>query len=361
VPSRLSPVLAVTWLVLGALTATMTLGAAAAVATEPSDAALSVEPVFLQASDTEQFPPRFPTVDELPPQAVLRVRVFGFEPFAAGNARQCVLAGGQRCANSIPVQFDADGYADFSYLVSGSFLADSGPAGGCGATGPRCLVVIHDPVSGTEVRLDTVFGAVAPPPAQLAVTPSRGLTDGQVVRVEVSGLPAAGDAVAMLCAPPDVDGERRCGPPGPASPMLIGPDGHGSTNLTVRSGPVGVDRAPCGPQDPCAVSVVADGVAARISVARITFAPPAGAGYDSGRLAAGIGIAIGLLAVAVWLVAATDWSPPGEAATPDLDGAQYADLDAMVAATEPEPEEVSPGRGGLSVRRAWSSLSRSRD
>jgi hypothetical protein len=41
--------------------------------------------------------------------------------------------------------------------------------------------------------------------------------------------------------------------------------------------------------------------------------------YDPLRLAAGLGLAVLLLVVALWLVRTTDWRPPSEADTPELD------------------------------------------
>jgi hypothetical protein len=47
--------------------------------------------------------------------------------------------------------------------------------------------------------------------------------------------------------------------------------------------------------------------------------------YDVARLVAGLGLAALLLAVAAWLVRTTDWRPPTEADTPELDGATLDD------------------------------------
>jgi hypothetical protein len=43
--------------------------------------------------------------------------------------------------------------------------------------------------------------------------------------------------------------------------------------------------------------------------------------YDPARLVIGLGVAIALLVVAGWLVRTTDWHPPSEADTPELDDA----------------------------------------
>lgn len=74
--------------------------------------------------------------------------------------------------------------------------------------------------------------------------------------------------------------------------------------------------------------------------------PEMRAEYDPARLTAGIGAAAVLLATAGWLVRATDWSTVGEAAAPEIDGATYADLDAIIAGLEdPGPSADVTRRG----------------
>jgi hypothetical protein len=72
----------------------------------------------------------------------------------------------------------------------------------------------------------------------------------------------------------------------------------------------------------------------------ISFAAPPGSEYDANRLAAGLGLALLLVAIAAGLIRRTDWSAVGEAAAPEIDDAEYADLDAIIAALPPEPEEL---------------------
>ena len=42
----------------------------------------------------------------------------------------------------------------------------------------------------------------------------------------------------------------------------------------------------------------------------------------------------------LWLIKRTDWSAVGEAAAPEIDDAEYADLDAIIAALPPEEDEL---------------------
>ena len=77
----------------------------------------------------------------------------------------------------------------------------------------------------------------------------------------------------------------------------------------------------------------------RVAPVALSFASPPGADYTAGRVAAGLAVALALVAVAAHLVRRTDWSPVGEEAAPEIDDADYADLDAIVAALPPEPED----------------------
>jgi hypothetical protein len=55
--------------------------------------------------------------------------------------------------------------------------------------------------------------------------------------------------------------------------------------------------------------------------AAFAFGLAAAVTYDPARLVIGLGVAIALLIVAAWLVRTTDWHPPSEADTPELDRA----------------------------------------
>jgi hypothetical protein len=142
----------------------------------------------------------------------------------------------------------------------------------------------------------------------------------------------------MLCAAPAPAGPR-CGEPGPATTLTVAPDGTGRARLRIVPGPVGANRIPCARGDDCGISVVARGAAARAPVVPITFAAPPGAAYDPGRLLLGLAIAALLLAIVAGLILGTDWSAVGEEAAPEIDDADYADLDAIIAALPPEDED----------------------
>lgn len=288
-------------------------------------------------ADADGFPDSYPVLGTLQADTVLQVRAGGFEPFTRARARQCVTAPRTVCGNAIDVQFGEEGTAAFQYLVTDDF-AEGGPARRCRAGAPPCTIVITsaDGTQGAEVQ--SIFHDPVPPPGRIRVRPSSGLEDGQTVTVEVEDYPPGARVQAMLCAPPDATGVERCGAPGATAPLAVGPDGRGSTQLTVRPGPVGRMRVRCGPGHTCGVSVASETVFARAPVVPVTFATPAGAGYDSTRLAAGLAAAALLLGVAARLVRRTDWTPVGEEAAPEIDEAEYADLDALVAATPPEDD-----------------------
>jgi hypothetical protein len=173
----------------------------------------------------------------------------------------------------------------------------------------------------------------------VTVTPDSGIpVDGRTVIVAVTGFPPRVTADVSLCAAPASTGPR-CGAPGPTAALTVGADGTGRARLRIEPGPVGTDRVPCERGDECGVSVVARGVATRAPVTPVTFAAPPGVAYDPGRLALGLAVALLLVAIAAGLILRTDWSAVGEAAAPEIDEAEYADLDAIVAALPPEADE----------------------
>jgi hypothetical protein len=314
------------------------------------DDTVSAEPlVHLRLQDGDEFPAAFPIIDELAPATVLTMRVSGFEPNTAATARQCVHEDAQRCANRVPVQFDDDGVAQFQYLVVDQPLGQVGGAS-CGPASARCTVVVEDDDGADRVELDTVFGGRAPPMGRIRVEPARGLVAAQEVTVTVEDFPAGAALTAVLCAAPATGGRQRCGEPGPASPLRVGPDGRGATSLTMRVGEVGTEGVVCRHGSTCGVSVTGTGAPTRARVAPVSFAAPA-ADYDPARVALALGAAGVLLGLAAWLTRRTDWSPPTEADTPGLDAAVYADLDAEAEAYEAAADQLvvsgagpSPGR-----------------
>ena len=312
-------------------------GAARAAALGP---ALTVE-----AEEGETFPASYDVADRLAPDTVLRMRARGFEPLTRAVAEQCAPNGSTRCGNPIPVQFDEDGEAKFQYLVTDEFLIRGRAVpGGCRSNAAPCTIVVRA-VDGTRRgEIQTIFVDTIPPPGRIQVTPSSGLSlDGERVTIEVHDYPPGVEVRAMLCAAPDATGPR-CGEPGPTTPLLVGHDGTGRTQLVIEPGRVGAQRVPCSRGDDCGISVASDDVFARAPVVPISFAAPPGTDYDPTRLALGLGLAAFLVAIATWLIRRTDWSAVGEAAAPAIDDADYADLDAIIAALPPEEDELVSSR-----------------
>jgi hypothetical protein len=88
------------------------------------------------------------------------------------------------------------------------------------------------------------------------------------------------------------------------------------------------------------VNVSGPEVYARAPIVPVDFAAPPGAAYERTRLLLGLAAAVILLAVAAAMLRRTDWSAVGEEAAPELDDAEYADLDAIVAALPPDDDGV---------------------
>jgi len=283
-------------------------------------AALDSVEVHVDAGPNDAFDVEVPIVDRLPARSVLRVYATGFDPNGTGFVEQCSVA---RCGNAFPVVFDSNGASRFQYLVSDAFAAGFEPPSTCRRDEPPC--VVHVRVNGYSAFLGTLFHDGAPAPKLVTVTPARPLVAGERVRIAVAGFNPGERVQAMLCAAPATYGPERCGAPGPVSSFTIGADAVGRTSLVVRAGRVGSEGASCGRGTTCGIVVAYPQSSVPAPVAAITFGAGPAARYDSVRWLTGIGIAILLLALAVFLIRTTDWRKPSEADTPELDGAELID------------------------------------
>jgi hypothetical protein len=304
-------------------------------------AALGPRVILVTEADDASFPASYPVVDQLRRETVLQMTVHGFETFARVTARQCAPTVIARCFNPIPVQADEDGVARFQYLVTADFAFGRPVPGRCRAGTAPCTIVVSDGDGDSDdrARIQTIFGDTVAPPGRIAVSRADGLSlDGATITVSVTDYPPGAEVFAMLCAAPDAAG-RRCGAPGPQAPLIVGADGTGSTKLVVEPGPVGTAGAACTRGSDCGISVAAPGVFARAPVVPISFAGRGGASYDAGRLALGLAVALLLVGIAAWLILRSDWAAVGEAAAPEIDDAEYADLDAIIAALPPEEDD----------------------
>jgi hypothetical protein len=295
--------------------------------------------VLVTEEDDASFPASYPVVDQLRRETVLQMTVRGFEPFVRVTARQCAPTAIARCFNPIPVQTDEDGVAQFQYLVTADFDFGRPVPGRCRATTAPCAVVVSENEGDDRAQVQTIFGETIAPPGRIAVTRADGLSlDGERVTVTVSNYPPGAEVLAMLCAAPDAVGPR-CGAPGPEAPLVVGADGTGSTELVIAPGRVGAAGASCTRGSDCGITVASRDVFTRAPVVPISFAGRGGAAYDPTQLALGLAIAVILVGIAAYLMFRTDWSAVGEAAAPEIDDAEYADLDAIIAALPPEDEE----------------------
>ncbi len=280
----------------------------------------------------------YPVVDGLPAEGVVRVVASGFDGFEDGIVAQCVVVPDveDACGRRSPVQFDDGGRADFQLLVS-----DTVDRGRCRVGGATCLLRVTGSVSGRLGTVQTVFvdrGLRAP------VTLDPAAEQGRAYRValEVTGLDPGTEGVAVVCGPQGAYIARGCAAGG--ATFVVAADGTGAATVAVGSPGVGADRVRCGPRRDCGVWVfVGDGHLVASAVP-IRFPIGAGASYDSGRLAAGLGIALALFAAAVLMAVTTDWTKPTEADAPALERADLetsASLDDLFG-TDAELEERDP-------------------
>ncbi len=295
--------------------------------------------------DDLSFPTGYDALDRLDPITVVEVRVSGFSRFAVGRAVQCVTTVDTVCANEIPVQFAEDGTAAFQYLVTDHFTPEA-EQGRCRALAAPCSIVVEETDGDDRAERHTVFAdpSPSPPPGTIRVEPRTGLDDGDTVSVDVTDFPPGSELAVTTCAAPHATGGSHCDDPTTAAQIRVGPDGRGSTTVTVRSGAVGTEGVRCGGRHPrpCGISVWSPGRWPRAPVVPLEFARPPGPRYDATRLGAGLATAVVFIVVAGWLARRTDWSAIGEVAAPEIDDASYPDLDAIVAALPPEPEQGAP-------------------
>lgn len=278
--------------------------------------ATNVPVIVMEAGDADRFPP-YQLVSGLTPDAVVRVHAYGFGWHEGGSVQQCVVELGRQtaCGEPFPVQFDADGRAEFQFAVRG----DIAP-GGCRVGRPTCVLRVTGASPDRHVSVQTVLIDVVTS-GVVRLEPAGPLADGQTVDVIVSGFPPGSTATAILCAPPEVYDARRCRPAEAGSAFVVDAAGAGRTTLKVAAGRLGSDAAVCGPRRVCGIAVVVGGGYITAPITPVRFALGPGPSYDAGRVLAGVVVAVGLLGAAVLIARRTDWTKPTEAATPDLDGA----------------------------------------
>ena len=248
-----------------------------------------VETVAVARDDHSVVPT--PVLDRLMGGDVLDVSVIDGTDGANGAVRQCTrtLGGVTGCTNRYPVQFDDRGHARFQYELTDP--GDCGPGGSC--------VLVVDDLDGQRQALAVlVFGAPAPPPPAVTISPAELVEEGDRVGVDIAGLQPYSIVRIGYCNP-------EC-----ASATLVVADSRGHANSTVVVG------APCGT---CGIAVIGS---AHDTLAPVPFAPALQPSYHPRRLAIGLLLAAALLAAAWRISAAIDWRPPSEADTPDLDAAE---------------------------------------
>ena len=100
---------------------------------------------------------------------------------------------------------------------------------------------------------------------------------------------------------------ERCG-----LPRSVTADASGAASVTVTAG----ERC-----SRCGIRVT--GAGARDVFVPVRFVAPPGVTYDAAQVALGLGAAALLLLVAGFIVRRTDWRPPTEAATPEMDAVAW--------------------------------------
>jgi hypothetical protein len=269
-----------------------------------------------------------PVADQLAPAAVLRLSLSGFEADRTGTMRQCLLGLEEgECGVTLPVRFDEWGRAEVLFFALAQPIEGGSAALDCERR--RCVIEVSDGTGTAE--LETVFGAAAPPPLTLRISPRGRFSPGEVAEIRVTA--SAGDdgrssadstdgvgppervLDAVLC----LAGER----PGDRCRALTSVPPSGLARFTVTEAQV----AECQNQR-CVVVLVDQGTLARAAPTPFPVGHDRPVRYDPYRLAVGLALAGTAVALALLAVRRVDWTLPPEAATPELDRVPYADLDA---------------------------------
>lgn len=258
-------------------------------------------------------------VGSLRSDTVLQLRLRDFEPRTTVRVTQCVA---ERCANSVRVHVGPTGAAAADYLV-----VDDGR---CRIDAPACTIVAASADGDRRAEVTTIFEDALPPPGVLQVTPRRQLVPGDVLDVRVTGVVPGVRLDVVVCSRPREAGSDRCTS---TTQRVVTADevGAAATSLTV-------DASACTGDHRCDVAVRSSDAFVRATPVPLSFAAAPGAAYDRGRLVAGLVVAVALVAAAAYFIRRTDWSPVGEEAAPEIDDADFADLDAIIAALPPEEE-----------------------
>lgn len=266
------------------ITGLLLAGALASYAAPPDDRR-DIELVVASADELDVA--AWPVVDQLDEGDVLVVRVEGGEPGMTGSVEQCTATASvtRRCWNSFPVTFDGDRRARFQYQVESRDLCT--PNTGC---------IVRVTADDRVAHVATVFGADAPPPPTVTVTPAGPLAPGARATVVVAEAPPRSGISVVLCA-------QRCA--GGEKVVTANDAGRAALSFIVAEG--------C---RPCRAVVAAGSV--RVVVA-LEVTPASAVRYAPARIFVGLAAAA-LLLVAAWrLIATVDWRPPGEAAVADTD------------------------------------------
>ncbi len=287
-----------------------------------SSAESELHAVDLDWVEPEAFGVPDPRLGDVVDGDVLDMAVTNFEANAAGRVELCDGAA-PVCSGAYPVTFDENGRARFQYRVARPDFA------ACATTGLPCRVRV---VAGDRaVSLQVWFDAPAPPLGWVTLSRRTALRDGDEIEIRVTDLAPGQEVIATMCAAPANRGIERCGSPAAEVTIALDGQGRGSARYVVRAGPTGRERIACGRGSTCAIAVLSSNRDALAEVRTIEFAQSEGANLTGGRLTIGLGLAAALIAFAILGFRRVDWSVAGDAAAPEIDEAEYADLDAIVA------------------------------
>lgn len=237
-------------------------------------------------------------VGDLEDGTVMVLGVSGLEPGSSATVHQCPTGtvDSNACRAGLPLTLSDEGRATVLVDLEDRFDVALPDAEVVECEDAECSVVIF---GSSRLEIVTVFGEPAPPAVAISADPAT-LPPGGTLTATAEHLPPGAEAAFVVCRPGG-DGTADCGSPTEA--VVV--DGAGRAGGVVT---VGAGRCPRGSD--CAVAVTVEGGGPR-AYAPLAMIGRSGAGYDNGRLRAGLVVAGALLAGALMLLRRTDWTPVG--------------------------------------------------
>ena len=270
----------------------------------------------------DRLPPVPRVVGDLADGEIVVLGISGLDAGSPASVHQCPTGApmASSCRAGIPLSADDGGSAVVLVDLVRRFPVAGDEPVVCTDVAACSIVVFGT----ARLEVVTVFDAPAPPPVTLDVDPAS-VAPGGTVRVTADGLPSDVEEVSFAVCRPGGGGAADCG--APTAAVKVDEAGEATGTLQVSAGR-------CARGTTCAIAVLVGEAGGPRALAPIELIGRPGAGYDGGRVRAGVGLAAALGIVALWVLRRTDWTP--------VEGDPFRDV---VIPDDPFAEPAGPPSG----------------